>query len=100
MPSADAPIVVDNPALSRYELHLGGETCGFADYRVEGDVVTLPHTVVDPAHRGQGLAAILIRHALDDIVSAGRTVVPVCSYVAAYIERHPEYRAAIADTRT
>jgi uncharacterized protein len=100
MPSAETPVVIDQAELHRYEIHVDGESYGFADYRVEGDVVVLPHTVVDPARRGQGLAAILIRHALDDIVASGRTVIPACSYVAAYIERHPEYRAAVADMRT
>jgi predicted GNAT family acetyltransferase len=100
MPSDDIPVVVDRADRRRYELQIDGQTCGFADYRIEGDVVILPHTVVDPARRGQGLAAILIRHALDDIVANGRSVVPACSYVAAFIERHPEYQAAIADTRT
>jgi uncharacterized protein len=99
-PSADTPLVVDRRDKHRYEVHVGDEVCGFADYRVEGEVVVLPHTVVDPACRGRGLAAILVRYALDDIVASGRKVVPACSYVAGFIKRHPDYEAAVADTRT
>lgn len=75
---------------SRYELHVDGELRGFADFEVRGDVVVLPRTVIDPAHRGSGLASELVRGALADVRRQGRTVVPACWYVAQYIERHPD----------
>ena len=82
---------------SRYELTLDGAVVGFADYVIDGERVVLPHTVVDPAHRGRGLAAELVQYALDDIRSGGRTVVPSCSYVAEYLAGHPEYGDLLAD---
>jgi predicted GNAT family acetyltransferase len=84
--------VVRNDAASRYELLVDGERVGVADFVVEGDRVVLPHTVVDPSQRGRGLAAVLVRHALDDVRRDGRTVVPSCWYVADFIDAHPEYR--------
>jgi predicted GNAT family acetyltransferase len=84
--------VVRNDAASRYELLVDGERVGVADFVVEGDRVVLPHTVVDPSQRGRGLAAALVRHALDDVRRDGRTVVPSCWYVADFIDAHPEYR--------
>jgi predicted GNAT family acetyltransferase len=89
--------VIDNTDLHRYEIVVDGAVAGFADYRADGDTVVLPHTVVDPARRGQGLAAVLIRYALDDIAGAGGRVVPACSYVADFIDRHPEYRPLLAE---
>jgi predicted GNAT family acetyltransferase len=88
--------VVRNDERSRYELVVDGQVAGFADFRVEGDVVVLPHTVVDPARRGQGLAAVLVASALDDIDRAGRRVVPACWYVADFIDRNPRYAALVS----
>jgi predicted GNAT family acetyltransferase len=82
---------------SRYELTVDGVAVGFADFVIEGDRVVVPHTVIDPARRGQGLAAVLVGAALDDIRSSGRTVVPTCWYVAEFIEAHHAYRDLLAD---
>jgi predicted GNAT family acetyltransferase len=89
--------VVCNRERSRYEISVDGEVAGFADYHAAGETIVLPHTVVDPARRGLGLAAVLIRYALDDIAHSGRQVVPSCWYVAGFIDRHPEYRSMVAD---
>ena len=38
-----------------------------------------------------GASFLFIKVALDDARSEGKKVVPACSYVADYIDRHPEY---------
>jgi predicted GNAT family acetyltransferase len=85
-----------NDADGRYELWVDGELAGIADFHVDGDTVVLPHTEIDPGRRGQGLGAILVKGALDDIRHAGRTVVPTCWYVGQYIDEHPEERDLLA----
>ncbi len=87
---------VDNPDQHRYELRSGDELVGLIDYRLHGDVITLVHTEVPPAFSGQGLASTLARSALDDARSRGLGVVPSCSYVAEYVEKHPEYADLVA----
>jgi predicted GNAT family acetyltransferase len=52
----------------------------------------MPHTVIDPKRRGEGLGAILVRGALDDIRERGLVVDPQCWYVAEFISGHGEYR--------
>jgi len=89
--------VTRNDAESRYELTVDGQVVGVADYVADGERVVMPHTVVDPAVRGRGIAATLVRHALDDIRASGRTVVPSCWYVAEFIERNPAYGDLLAD---
>lgn len=84
--------VVNVPESSRYVIRVDGETKGFADYRVEGDRIVFPHTVIDPASRGHGLGAVLVAGALDDVRSTGRQVVPTCWYVAQFIDSNPEYQ--------
>ena len=69
-----------------------GEHLAHLDYLIEGRRMVCTHTFVPPALRGQGLAEQLVRAALAEARSNGWRVVPACSYVAVFIERHPEYR--------
>jgi uncharacterized protein len=86
----------NNEGRSRYELLEQGAVVAVADYRVTGDHVVMPHTHVDPGRRGHGLAAHLVRHALDDVRAAGRSVIPTCWYVSQFIEENPEYGDLLA----
>ncbi len=88
--------VQDNIELSRYEIFDEGRVVGVADYRIERDVVVLPHTEIDPALRGLGLGAELVRAALDAIRGNGLLVVPQCSFVATFIAEHPGYQDLLA----
>lgn len=81
---------------SRYELVDGDEVVGFADCSVAGSTVVFPHTVIDSSRRGQGLGAVLVQGALDDVRSSGRKVVPSCWYVREFIDGHPEYADLLA----
>jgi len=40
--------------------------------------------------QGQGLGAVLVRAALDDVRQRGARIVPSCWYVAEFIAEHPE----------
>jgi predicted GNAT family acetyltransferase len=60
------------------------------DYRLEGHIVTITHTGVPPAIRARGIAAALTQAALDAFPAPDWTVVPVCSYAAAYMRSHPD----------
>lgn len=81
----------DNKTASRYELHSGGAVAAQADYQLQDGAVVLTHTKVQPAHEGQGLGSKLAQFALDDIRRRELKVVPRCSFMATWIERHPEY---------
>ena len=96
MEQASATKVRRNDERSRYELLVAGQLVGIADYHEQGDTVVIPHTEIDRSRRGQGLGAILVRHALDDLRRSGRTVVPACWYVAQFIDENPEYRDLVA----
>ncbi|YAL83198.1 GNAT family N-acetyltransferase [Dermacoccaceae bacterium W4C1] len=81
----------------RYEALLDNALAGYADYRVNGASVLLPHTVVDSAYEGRGIGGGLVRYALDDISGSDLQVVPQCPFVASWIDQHPEYRHLLAD---
>ncbi len=83
--------VRDVPERSRYEVTVDGVLAGHADYRDQGDVRVFVHTEVDDAFEGQGVGSTLAREALDDVRASGRSLVPRCPFIRAYIERHPDY---------
>jgi len=87
-----APLaIVHRAEASRFEADLGGPLAVCA-YRRVGDTLHLTHTEVPPSAQGQGVAAALVQAALVWARAEGLRVRPLCSYVAAYMRRHPETR--------
>lgn len=60
-------------------------------YRMEGDRIVFLHTEVPQELGGRGVGSTLAKAALEDARVRGLTVVPLCPFVRAYIERHQEY---------
>jgi predicted GNAT family acetyltransferase len=89
--------VTDVPQAGRYEARAGDRVLGQANYQRQGDRVVFTHTEVDPDAEGSGVGGTLVRGALDDVRAHGLRVVPHCSFVRGYIERHPDY-ADLVDT--
>jgi predicted GNAT family acetyltransferase len=83
--------VRDNRQRTRYELLVEGDVAAFVQYSMRGGRLLLVHTEVDDARSGQGLATELIRGTLDDVRVRDIPIVPVCSFVEGFVERHPEY---------
>ena len=63
-----------------------------ADYELANLAMVMTHTFVPPQLRGRGIAEKLVRTALDYARAQSLKVVPSCSYVAAFIQRHAEYQ--------
>jgi len=85
--------VQDNPARSRYEaLAESGVVAGFSEYRKRDGVLVFTHTEVDDAFEGQGVGSALARGALDQARTLGLPVRPLCPFIKAYIDSHPEYQ--------
>ena len=90
------PTFVRNDDASRYELYVSGELASLADYRRSGDTLVMHHTETRDMFRGRGLAAELVRKALDDVRDQKLHVVPSCWFVADFIEANPEYGDLVA----
>ncbi|CAN5903297.1 GNAT family N-acetyltransferase [soil metagenome] len=73
----------------RYVIVVDGNEAGELEYRQMEGSRALTHTGVAEEHEGGGLAGALTRRALDDARRDGLRVIPLCPFVAGYIERHP-----------
>ena len=87
--------VTHNAARQRFEATVDGQLC-VADYQLRGNVMWMTHTGVPPAVGGRGIAAELVRVALEWAEEKGHTVEPSCSYVEVYMRRHPETQKLLA----
>lgn len=67
-----------------------GQEQGFLSYALSADMADAQHTVVHEAYQGQGLAAVLAKAFFAHAEAKGWKVRPSCSYIARYMERHPE----------
>jgi predicted GNAT family acetyltransferase len=81
--------VTDNRGERRFELPTDAGPA-IAAYEIVGDTITFTHTVVPDEAEGQGVGGRLIAGALADAKKRGLKVVPACSFIAAYLKRHPE----------
>lgn len=69
----------------------GPKLCEITWHHRRDGTRVLDHTFVPPALNGQGLAAILTEAALHLARQDQVRIVPQCSYVARWIERHPAW---------
>ena len=88
--------VQKNEAAGQYEILVDNEVAGFATYADADGVRDLPHTVVDPKFRGQGLSKPLIQAALDDARADDLKVTPTCPAVERFIDQNPSYQDLLA----
>lgn len=83
--------VDNNAGEHRYEISVDGELAGFTAYRDHGDQRVFHHTEIGDAFGGRGLSTELVAQALADTRDAGKRIVGVCPFVAAYLRKHPEF---------
>ena len=83
-------MVNHKPDQQRFEAELEAETA-FLSYAVQEGHVVFDHTFVPERLRGKGVAGALANAALKEARKSGWKIVPRCSYVAAFIDRHPEF---------
>ena len=87
--------IISETDRQRFVAVVEGEEC-VVDYQLSGNIMTITHTRVPERLGGRGIAGALARFALDTAKAQGWKVVPECSYIAAWIEKHPEYEELLA----
>jgi uncharacterized protein len=88
--------VVHNQARSRFEAVVEGALAR-ADYRLTDGTMHIFHTEVPRRLEGRGIAAAIVAVALRHALDNGLKVAPRCSYVRAYMRRHPETVGLLAE---
>ena len=88
-PIADPIAVLHDRSACHFEAVVEGLPC-VVDYVLHGQVMHILHTGVPARLAGRGLAGALVHEVLAQARALGWRVRPVCSYVAAYMHRHPE----------
>jgi uncharacterized protein len=82
----------DNTERQRFELEQDGYVA-YAEYRLVGNILQIPHVYAPPELRGTGVAGTLMRHVLEHARSQHWKVAPICSYASTWMERHPEFHS-------
>ena len=80
-----------NPDDCRFELALDG-SMAILEYTLQFDSILFTHTLVPPELEGRGLGSQLARAGLDFARERALKVVPLCWFVAGYMDRHSEFR--------
>jgi len=91
MKPAASVSIEHQPARGRFVTVVDGLECE-VEYQRDGPRVVFTHTGVPSRLEGRGIAAALVRRALEWARAEHLQVVPACSYVRVYLQRHPEYQ--------
>ncbi|MBU1360760.1 MAG: N-acetyltransferase [Gammaproteobacteria bacterium] len=76
---------------NRYEATIDGRLAGQCEYNLLREAIMFTHTEVMPEFEGRGVGSALARHVLDAARAEGLHVIPVCTFIAGWIRKHPEY---------
>lgn len=90
------PTLRDNLTSHRFELWSGEELIGLEGYRRFDDgTLILLHTIATDQYERHGFARLLVKSVLDDAVSKGIKISPVCTYVQSFLVRFPQYQELV-----
>lgn len=83
--------LIDNKKNRRYEFHVDNYIAKIEYLKSKNGDVYLTHTEVPTAIEGRGIATKLVEKTLQNIDEQHLKVIPICSFVASYIRRHPQW---------
>jgi len=87
----------DETGKGRYLVRGPAGTNAEMSYRLTGsDQIIIDHTEVPDAFRGTGTGLRLLKAVMADTEREGRKIIPLCPFVAAQFERHPEWSDRLA----
>ncbi len=81
--------LIHNEEACQYEYHIEGHLARVV-YQEEDGVLNLTNTFVPKELGGRGIAGALVKDVMEDIEKRNCKMKPGCSYIVAYVERHPE----------
>jgi len=87
----DSPTVHHDTEQHKFYVQQDGGEARLSYRQVNEHTLDFQSTFTPPALRGRGLAAAVVTAGLDYAREHGMKVIPTCSYVAAYLDAHPEH---------
>ena len=82
--------VLHNPEKNRFETRVDGLVAELT-YTMHNNQIIFMHTIVPSELEGQGVGGKLVKTGLDYARNSGFRIRSMCSFVSAYLKRHPEY---------
>jgi predicted GNAT family acetyltransferase len=82
----------DGPAKGRYRLVVDGIEAEMTYSRAGQGLIIIDHTEVPSALRGRKVGERLVRQAIEDARRDGVSIIPLCPFAKAQIDRHPEWQ--------
>ena len=82
--------VRDNEDEHRFEIDLGDGSFAIAEYKLVPGSIVFTHTQVPHVHEGHGFGTKLVQAGLASARARRLNVIPICPFVRAYLQKHPE----------
>ncbi|CUX57949.1 Acetyltransferase protein [Agrobacterium fabrum str. J-07] len=82
----------DGASKGRYRIVVDGHEAEMTYSRAGQKLIIIDHTDVPVALRGRKIGEQLVRQAVEDARREGITIIPLCPFAKAQIERHLEWQ--------
>lgn len=86
--------LIDNKENNRYEFQIDGKIAEI-DYIKSNGEIYFVHTEVPASLSGRGVGSQLAEKALKDVDRQELRLVPLCPFIAGYIQKHPEWKRIV-----
>lgn len=87
--------VHDDGEHDRYVVEVDGKVAGYTVYHIRGGRHFFVHTEIKLGFGGHGVGSVLARYALDDVKAKGGMIIPICPFIRAFVDKHPEYESLV-----
>lgn len=88
--------IIHDTTAQRFTTTIEGHTAYLSYVVLDDDTLNYNHTIVPSELGGRGIGSALVKFALTYAHDNGKKVVPSCSFVAHYINKHGEYQSLLA----
>ena len=87
--------LIVNEESHQYEFQIGKYVPKIEYIKTKNGEIYLTHTEVPVALEGKGVGSQLVEKVLKDIEKQELRLVPLCPFVAGYIQKHPDWRRIV-----
>ncbi|MBD1391701.1 GNAT family N-acetyltransferase [Mucilaginibacter glaciei] len=87
--------IKNNEDIHNFEIFVDGQRA-FIDYKAKDNKLYLIHTEVAAELQGKCVAEALVEKTFTYMEAHQLKLVPLCTYIQAYLKRHPEWNRLLA----